>query len=106
MARRRAQVDGDDAVDRDVTVNVENFMAEQALKDRDKAKAKHVDDGLEAVREKVDRMRKGIAYAGTLKDADTKAAVLAEVADTAAKVTDDVRRALRNAASETRNLQR
>jgi len=89
----------------EVEVDVEDFFSGQAEEDRGNAKASHVDDGLKAAKEMVARMAKGIAYASCVHDFDTKLAVLSEVADTAAAVTDDARRAVRNAHAETKNLQ-
>lgn len=85
--------------------NTETFMDEKANEDRAATKAKHVDDGLQAVAEMIDRMKKGVAYAKAVHDFDTKLAVLNEVADTASAVRDDARRAVRNAKGETRNAQ-
>lgn len=81
------------------------FMGEAAEADRSHAKAKHVDDGLRDVAEMVTRMVKGLAYARTVHDLSVKLCVLNEVADTAANVTDDARRAVRAAQAENRNLQ-
>ena len=81
------------------------FLGEQAAEDREGAKAKHVDDGLEAVSEMVTRMARGLAYAKLVHEIDVKLSVLSEIADTAAAVTDDARRAVRNANTERRNLQ-
>ena len=53
----------------------------------------------------VQRMKSGIAYAGAVHDLDVKLTVLNEIADTAAAITDDARRAIRNARAETRNGQ-
>lgn len=83
----------------------ETFMEGQATEDRAAAKAKHIDDGLQAVSEMVDRMKKGIAYARAVHDFDTKLAVLNEVADTASAVRDDARRSVRSAKGESRNVQ-
>lgn len=82
-----------------------SFMDEQADSDREAAKASHVDDGLKAIAEQVDRLKKGIAYAKAEHDAAVKLAVLTAVADTAAAIADDARRAVRNARAENRNLQ-
>lgn len=101
--RPRAVTSDPDQVD--VEIDVGEFMKETADGDRKKTKAKHVDDGLKAVAEMVDRMKKGLAYAACLHDLEAKLAVLSEVADTAANVTDDARRAVRNAKAEKRNLQ-
>lgn len=81
------------------------FMGDAAEADRSHAKAKHVDDGLRDVAEMVTRMVKGLAYARTVHDLSVKLTVLNEVADTAANVTDDARRAVRAAQAENRNLQ-
>ena len=81
------------------------FMGKAAEADRSHAKAKHVDDGLRDVAEMVTRMVKGLAYARTVHDLSVKLCVLNEVADTAANVTDDARRAVRAAQAENRNLQ-
>lgn len=83
----------------------ETFMEGQATEDRAAAKAKHVDDGLQAVAEMIDRMKKGVAYAKAVHDFETKLAVLNEVADTASAVRDDARRSVRNAKGENRNVQ-
>jgi hypothetical protein len=82
------------------------FMDEAAEEDRAAAKAKHVDDGIATTAEQVDRMKKGLAYAKAVYDVDVKLTVLTEIADTAAAVREDARRAVRNALAERRNLQK
>lgn len=81
------------------------FMGEAAEADRSHAKAKHVDDGMKGVAEMVQRMVRGLAYVKNVTDLQVKLAVLSEIADTAANVTDDARRAVRSAQAENRNLQ-
>lgn len=83
----------------------ESFLDGQADLDRATARAKHVDDGLKDVAEMVDRMKSGLRYARQVHDLQVKLAVLSEIADTAAAVTDDARRAVRSAQAERRNLQ-
>jgi hypothetical protein len=94
------------AGDVNVEVTGEDFLQEAAKRDRKDAKAEHVDKGLDAATKMVDRMRKGLAYAATLKDFEVKLAVLSEVAATAADVADDAERAVEAARKETRNVQR
>lgn len=96
---------GMDGSDINVDVPQSSFLDGQAGEDRKKAKARHVDDGLKAVAEMVDRMRKGLAYAACLHDYEAKLTVLSEVADTAESVTEDARRAVEAARKEHRNLQ-
>lgn len=98
--RRRAQTAPEDGA-----VGEDDFMHAQAEADRADTKARHVDDGLEAALEMVNRMRKGLAYAAAVHDLDVKLTVLNEIADTAASVAEDARRALRDAKAEKRNLQ-
>lgn len=92
--------------DVNVEVTGDDFLQEQAKRDRKDAKTEHVDNGLDAASKMVDRMRKGLAYAATLKDFEVKLAVLSEVASTAADVAEDAERAVEAARKETRNVQR
>ncbi|MCR9245644.1 MAG: hypothetical protein NXI31_11480 [bacterium] len=91
----------------DVTVEVPagGFMGEKANEDRKATKASHIDDGLKALKDQNARMTSGIAYAMKVGDYDVKMTVMNEIADTAAAIRDDARRAVRNAKAENKNLQ-
>ena len=107
MARKKAKVRGADVeIDEgDVEAAERSFMDDAADDDRARTKGQHVDDGLKAAKEMVARMTRGIAYASAVHDLEVKLTVLNEIADTASAITDDARRAIRNARSETRNGQ-
>ena len=93
------------SVDVKISKGDAGFMGKQKSKDKKDTKARHANGGLESAKTMIASMAKGVSYATTVEDLDTKLAVLTEVADTAAKVADDARLAVRNARAEKRNMQ-
>lgn len=100
-ARRR----GKEAAANDDTNEPENFLIAKAGEDVEDAKKRHVgsavDDSLEATKKIV----KLLSAAKVVESESVACDVLNEVADLAESVRDGCRRGVRNAKTETRNLQ-
>ena len=82
-----------------------SVLEKQAEVDRVDARARHLSDGLKSAKEHMQRIDKAIAHGNATDSDDMKRGCLTEVADLASTIRDGARRAIRNAAAESRNVQ-